>query len=336
MDYSLLIGIHYCRVNECDCPQGDPKLPSHDPPQTITNFEPESPKDEPKNTQDSKKDTSKQSKKENTKQEEKKDEKKEEEKKEKKKEEKAPEKSEETPQLKPQTEKTEDNTEGTADYTTSTKRNSKDSTRKARFEDEYHSDPEDLRRSQTFKKEELAKLAMNGKSLSSMELEDLDKLPKESPSSASSTTSLGSFFRGHKRALSLTENIFLFAVQMLILAQKDGEQKIERKQSIIQTDLGLPQHLRTPSVSIFQRDEGGMKGVNSSAHFNGEYYFIGIIDILMLYTLRKRGEHAYKSLRFGKVMNNMKLQVTLLKDISSVHPIEYSKRFQHFMSEIIE
>jgi len=66
-----------------------------------------------------------------------------------------------------------------------------------------------------------------------------------------------------------------------------------------------------------------MKGVDSNGKYNGECYFIGIIDILMLYTLRKRGEHAYKSLRFGK-------------DISSVHPIEYSKRFQHFMSEIIE
>jgi hypothetical protein len=41
-----------------------------------------------------------------------------------------------------------------------------------------------------------------------------------------------------------------------------------------------------------------------------ESYYVGIIDILMLYSLRKRGEHAYKSLRFGKVKKGGKMRVT--------------------------
>ena len=65
-----------------------------------------------------------------------------------------------------------------------------------------------------------------------------------------------------------------------------------------------------------------MKGIKNNVSTE-EYYFVGIIDILMLYSLRKRGEHAYKSLRFGK-------------EISAVHPVEYSKRFQHFMESVVE
>jgi hypothetical protein len=48
-----------------------------------------------------------------------------------------------------------------------------------------------------------------------------------------------------------------------------------------------------------------MKGVDEEGHFNKQYYFVGIIDILMLYTLRKRGEHAYKLLRFGGVRSKI-------------------------------
>jgi len=71
--------------------------------------------------------------------------------------------------------------------------------------------------------------------------------------------------------------------------------------------------------SIFQRDDGGMKAVGTD-----EYYYVGIIDILMLYTIRKQMEHAYKSLRYNK------------DEISSVNPKQYADRFQSFVSEIIE
>ncbi len=64
-----------------------------------------------------------------------------------------------------------------------------------------------------------------------------------------------------------------------------------------------------------------MRGIKEGHHT--EEYYVGIIDILMLYSIRKRGEHAYKSLRYGK-------------DISAVHPVEYSQRFQQFVVSIVE
>ncbi len=42
-----------------------------------------------------------------------------------------------------------------------------------------------------------------------------------------------------------------------------------------------------------------MRGVGENGELLGEYYFVGIIDILMIYTLRKRAEHTYKTIRFG-------------------------------------
>ncbi|KAM9972349.1 hypothetical protein ACTFIW_007408 [Dictyostelium discoideum] len=75
-------------------------------------------------------------------------------------------------------------------------------------------------------------------------------------------------------------------------------------------------------ISAFQQDEGGIKSQGGDAE---EHYFLGIIDILMLYSLRKKVEHTYKTLKFGAK-----------QEISSVSPDEYSERFQEFLSTIIE
>ncbi|GAM23972.1 hypothetical protein SAMD00019534_071470 [Acytostelium subglobosum LB1] len=79
-------------------------------------------------------------------------------------------------------------------------------------------------------------------------------------------------------------------------------------------------------TSAFQQDEGGIKGVDEDGQANDEHYFMGIIDILMLYSLRKKLEHTYKTLKFGSGSKH---------EISSVSPAEYSKRFQDFLSTII-
>jgi 1-phosphatidylinositol-4-phosphate 5-kinase len=50
---------------------------------------------------------------------------------------------------------------------------------------------------------------------------------------------------------------------------------------------------------VFQGDDGGMRGVDADGTKLNEYYFVGVIDILMLYTIRKKAEHVYKSLRFA-------------------------------------
>ncbi|KAF2070821.1 hypothetical protein CYY_007868 [Polysphondylium violaceum] len=83
-----------------------------------------------------------------------------------------------------------------------------------------------------------------------------------------------------------------------------------------------PPNYIAPKVSIFEHDKGGMQGIDEENNPMGEYYFMGIIDILMLYSFRKRVEHKYKSL-FNK------------GEVSSVDPVEYAARFINFISDTI-
>lgn len=55
-------------------------------------------------------------------------------------------------------------------------------------------------------------------------------------------------------------------------------------------------------VSIFQQDDGGMRAMDKDGKILEEFYFVGIIDILMLYSARKKAEHAYKALKYNKVI----------------------------------
>lgn len=76
--------------------------------------------------------------------------------------------------------------------------------------------------------------------------------------------------------------------------------------------------------SIFQENDGGMRGLDDSGVANGRYYYMGIIDILMLYSIRKKVEHTYKTLRYGKT-----------QQISSVSPNEYATRFYEFAEKAL-
>jgi len=78
----------------------------------------------------------------------------------------------------------------------------------------------------------------------------------------------------------------------------------------------------TEFQSIFETDEGGVRGRAEDGSLLDEYYYIGIIDILMLYTMRKQIEHAYKAAVSGG------------GEISSVKPGEYAARFLKFISDI--
>lgn len=71
----------------------------------------------------------------------------------------------------------------------------------------------------------------------------------------------------------------------------------------------------SPDDSIFQSFHGGIR----SAPEVGEIYFLGIIDILQVYNVGKRGETVFKSL----LGNGNK--------ISSVHPKYYASRFVDFL-----
>jgi 1-phosphatidylinositol-4-phosphate 5-kinase len=76
--------------------------------------------------------------------------------------------------------------------------------------------------------------------------------------------------------------------------------------------------------SIFQENDGGMKGVDENGAPNERFYYMGIIDILMLYSLRKKFEHTYKTLRYGRE-----------EEISSISPNDYATRFYEFIAASI-
>ncbi|KAH3746133.1 phosphatidylinositol-4-phosphate 5-kinase [Pelomyxa schiedti] len=77
------------------------------------------------------------------------------------------------------------------------------------------------------------------------------------------------------------------------------------------------------SSSLFTSDRGGMMGYDEKGHPTREFYFVGIIDILMRYTMRKSLEHSYKTLRYGN-----------LGEVSSVNPPDYATRFVKFITDV--
>ncbi|PRP75966.1 hypothetical protein PROFUN_01682 [Planoprotostelium fungivorum] len=93
----------------------------------------------------------------------------------------------------------------------------------------------------------------------------------------------------------------------------------ETKRIIAQTNYPLPESfLNRDGGCIFTRDDGGMTGYHSNVT-----YFIGIIDILMLYSIRKKMEHSYKSFRYSS------------DEISSVNPKDYANRFLNFIHDVV-
>ena len=59
-----------------------------------------------------------------------------------------------------------------------------------------------------------------------------------------------------------------------------------------------------------------------------EVYFIGCIDILCEYGLRKQLEHQYKAAKTG--------EKTGAQNFSVVDPLQYSNRFQNFVAEALD
>jgi len=74
--------------------------------------------------------------------------------------------------------------------------------------------------------------------------------------------------------------------------------------------------------SVFEKEEGGIRGRAEDGSLLDEWYYIGIIDVLMLYTMRKQIEHVYKA------------AISRGGEISSVQPDEYAARFIKFITDI--
>lgn len=71
---------------------------------------------------------------------------------------------------------------------------------------------------------------------------------------------------------------------------------------------------------VFYSDEGGLQATDELDRPLPVLYSLGIIDILTPYDMKKKSEHAYKSLTQDKYA------------ISAVKPTQYGKRFLEFMA----
>ncbi len=88
---------------------------------------------------------------------------------------------------------------------------------------------------------------------------------------------------------------------------------------------GAPAFEERVPLSIFQRDDGGFWGQNPDGTPNNEIYYLGIIDILQQYNVRKWGENKFKSWFTSQGA----------KKISALPPRQYAKRFIEFISASI-
>ncbi|EFC50642.1 phosphatidylinositol-4-phosphate 5-kinase [Naegleria gruberi] len=81
-----------------------------------------------------------------------------------------------------------------------------------------------------------------------------------------------------------------------------------------------PFHISPPPRTFYQEECGGMR-----SSLGDEYYFVGIIDILIQYGLKKRGENLIKTLYFGGESG-----------VSVVDPNMYAGRFFNFIKSITD
>ncbi|EKE38648.1 phosphatidylinositol-4-phosphate 5-kinase, putative [Entamoeba nuttalli P19] len=107
----------------------------------------------------------------------------------------------------------------------------------------------------------------------------------------------------NKDSASLTKN------------RKKKSDKVADAQEFLQS-LEIPK----PADFIFTDYEGGLLARNSKGELTGELYYLGIIDILMDYTARKKLETVVKGVAAGGA-----------DQVSSVSPSHYSRRFIKFI-----
>lgn len=72
-------------------------------------------------------------------------------------------------------------------------------------------------------------------------------------------------------------------------------------------------------TSAWSADLGGVRGMNGDFSPRSEIYYLGVIDILQEYNMRKKAEHAIKSISNDSTK------------ISAVDPAFYARRFLDWM-----
>eukprot|EP00004_Rigifila_ramosa_P027810 TRINITY_DN918_c0_g1_i3.p1 TRINITY_DN918_c0_g1~~TRINITY_DN918_c0_g1_i3.p1 ORF type:complete len:442 (+),score=90.42 TRINITY_DN918_c0_g1_i3:100-1425(+) len=88
--------------------------------------------------------------------------------------------------------------------------------------------------------------------------------------------------------------------------------------------VAFEEHHFAERSSVFQADEGGIQATDGSDKPLGVIYYIGIIDFLQEYNVRKKLEHSWKSIQHDK------------HEISAVDAREYAHRFADFMFTIVD
>ena len=110
---------------------------------------------------------------------------------------------------------------------------------------------------------------------------------------------------------------FLEANEIIDYSLLVGVHEVKREKPINYSD---PFYITPPPRTFYQEECGGIRSVNWD-----EYYFIGIIDILIQYGLKKRGENLIKTLYYGEESG-----------VSVVDPNMYAGRFYNFVKSITE
>lgn len=86
------------------------------------------------------------------------------------------------------------------------------------------------------------------------------------------------------------------------------------------TVTGLPPGAVQPPPTSSLADGGGIAGVDAGSDPSDEIYYLGIIDMLQVYDLRKRGETVLKS------------WIHPVSGLSAVSPAAYATRFIGFIA----
>ena len=106
--------------------------------------------------------------------------------------------------------------------------------------------------------------------------------------------------------------------------------KVKTKFTTIAESSSSPANVSSKSYvpirdQLFDADESGIYCVDpTTGEPSNSIVYMGIIDILQLWNVRKRAEHTYKSIRHDA------------ESISAVDPATYAKRFQDFMTAFIK
>jgi len=147
--------------------------------------------------------------------------------------------------------------------------------------------------------------------------------------------------KGVKKDLDLKESIFVgHDLKTLILQQVQNDASFLRDHDIIDYSFLLGIHSKDKAVagdqvtdksvasstyfSSFQSEEGGLYERKEDGSFGSKVYFVGIIDSLIRYGVRKTAEH------------NLKSMVYASNTMSVVPPDIYHNRFTNFLGGIFE